>query len=197
MNNIQALLGNTDVYLIDQILKSRYQPGQRILDAGCGSGRNSQWFYDNDFDLHAVDQAEEALVVYKQHYPNVADQVKLSTLDSLPYADAYFDHIICSAVLHFADNHQHFEAMFSELIRVLKPAGTLFIRMTTTFGVEQTAEPLGDGRFLLKDETIRYCISRDELKTVLEQTKSHLIGPFKTTVVEDLRSMSTLLVEKA
>ncbi|WP_189702523.1 methyltransferase domain-containing protein [Subsaximicrobium wynnwilliamsii] len=49
------LLGNVDIYVIDQILKGRYQPGQSILDVGCGNGRNLKWFYQNDFLIEGID----------------------------------------------------------------------------------------------------------------------------------------------
>lgn len=54
--SIQELIGNTDIYLLDQIMKGRYTPGERILDAGCGNGRNLVWFLKNDFDVYAVDK---------------------------------------------------------------------------------------------------------------------------------------------
>ena len=41
---IQSLVGNTDIYLLDQIMKERYKRGESILDAGCGEGRNLHWF---------------------------------------------------------------------------------------------------------------------------------------------------------
>ena len=42
---MEAFLG-MDIYLIDQILKGRYLPGELILDAGAGGGRNLNWFFD-------------------------------------------------------------------------------------------------------------------------------------------------------
>ena len=38
--SVQELIGNTDIYLIDQIMKNRYNQQDKILDAGCGNGRN-------------------------------------------------------------------------------------------------------------------------------------------------------------
>ena len=41
---IQEQFGQIDIYLFDQLLKGRISPGMRILDAGCGSGRNLVYF---------------------------------------------------------------------------------------------------------------------------------------------------------
>jgi hypothetical protein len=38
---LQALLGGTDIYLLDQILRGNFAPGMKIFDAGCGGGRGS------------------------------------------------------------------------------------------------------------------------------------------------------------
>ena len=40
MLTLQDQFGQIDIYLFDQILKGRVLPGMRILDAGCGTGRN-------------------------------------------------------------------------------------------------------------------------------------------------------------
>ena len=57
-NIVKQLLDNTDIYLIDQILKDRFHSSEIILDAGCGSGRNLHWFYNNDFEIYGIDQNE-------------------------------------------------------------------------------------------------------------------------------------------
>ena len=37
---LRAQFGAIDVYLFDQLLRGAIRPGMRVLDAGCGSGRN-------------------------------------------------------------------------------------------------------------------------------------------------------------
>ena len=37
---LQDEFGNIDIYLFDQLLRARLRPGMRVLDAGCGGGRN-------------------------------------------------------------------------------------------------------------------------------------------------------------
>lgn len=196
MTNPTAIFARTDVYLIDQILKGRYAPSDRILDAGCGQGRNIHWFYENGYDIWAVDLRQEAVQFVKELYPKIADRCHEASLTDLPFEDEMFDHVICNAVLHFAESHDQFQAMFSELVRVLKPGGSLFIRMTTDVGVTHTAQEIGAGVFYLKDDSHRYLITRQQIDLLCEQFNVQLIGPFKTTVVEDWRSMATIMLGK-
>ncbi len=86
--------------------------------------------------------------------------------------------------------------MFSELIRVLKKKGTLFIRMTTDVGVTSTICNHKNGVYDLKDGSKRFLITRKMLSFLLKEHNLELIEPFKTTVVEDLRSMATIVLRK-
>ena len=131
IEKLEKSIGGIDIYLLDQILKGRYDSDAVILDAGCGNGRNLKWFYDNFFSFYGVDTNANRIEVAKEKYPNLANNFSIQNLDVLSFDNNTFDHIICSAVLHFAQNTQHFLNMFSELVRVLKPGGSLFIRMTT------------------------------------------------------------------
>ena len=59
--NLQEQFGGIDVYLFDQLLKGRFDAGMRVLDAGCGSGRNLVYFLREGFDVSAVDVSPEAV----------------------------------------------------------------------------------------------------------------------------------------
>ena len=100
------------------------------------------------------------------------------------------------SVLHFAENQVHFEQMFGELIRVLRPGGSLFIRTATDVGLADKMIPLGDGRFWLPDESERYLLTRPLLDTLIAQHKLIWLEPFKTVLVEDVRSMAVVVLGK-
>ncbi|HLL48518.1 MAG TPA: methyltransferase domain-containing protein [Longimicrobiaceae bacterium] len=58
---LRAWLGDIDVYLFDQLLKGRLATGMRVLDAGCGRGRNLAYLLRAGFQVCAVDQAPDAV----------------------------------------------------------------------------------------------------------------------------------------
>lgn len=195
---LSHLLGNTDIYLLDQILKNRYAPPQTILDAGAGAGRNLHWFVQSGFEVYGTDRDPAAVAALQQQYPEVAaDRFRVAPVEALPYADAFFHHIICCAVLHFAENEAHFGQMFGELARVLRPGGSLFIRVATDVGIAEKMIPLGNGRYTMPDGTDRFLLTRPALDSLLRQHDLRLLEPFKTVLVDDLRSMAVLVLGKA
>lgn len=191
--NTFDLLGNVDIYVIDQILKERYQEDQSILDAGCGIGRNLKWFYQNDFNIFGIDADEERISQAKKIYPTAAKNFLVGTLDSLPYDGASFHHILCCAVLHFAKDETHFHKMFTEIYRVLKPSGTFLIRVASDIGLDGKKPYVQDGK---NKEVGSFYITRELISEILNTYPLKLIEPVKTTNVQDIRAMTTLVFQK-
>jgi ubiquinone/menaquinone biosynthesis C-methylase UbiE len=194
---LAELIGNTDIYLVDQILKGRYGPGDRVLDAGCGHGRNLHWFLANDIDVYGTDR--DALVIDElrtMHPESAADRFKVCPVEQMPFPDDFFDHVISSAVLHFAKNPAHFLAMFGEMVRVLRPGGSLFIRMASDIGIADRIQPLGDGVYLIPDGSERFLLNRWMVQTLPLEFGLTVAEPFKTVNVDDQRCMSTWVLLK-
>lgn len=192
---IPAIQG-LDIYLLDQILKERFDMSDRILDAGCGRGRNMVWFAKSGFKIEGCDLSEEALYdaqVATGLSPNV---FKRAALEQLPYENESFNAIICSAVLHFAQSETHFKMMVAELVRVLKPEGILFIRMTSDFGLPKSYKALDGGRYLLADGSERFLLTEHLFFEMKKKHQLSQIEPVKSTLVEELRSMTTLVMQK-
>jgi ubiquinone/menaquinone biosynthesis C-methylase UbiE len=190
---LSQLVGKTDIYIIDQIMKERYLKDDKILDAGCGEGRNLKWFYLNGFDISGIDTDVDRLQNAKLLYPKAASQFQVSNLEQLPYKDESFNHVLCSAVLHFAKDETHFYKMFSELSRVLKIGGSLFIRVASNIGLD------GHKPYLKESQTNRegtFFITRGIIKSLIEKYPFEFIDPFKTTNVQDERAMTTLVMRK-
>ncbi len=202
--NVQALnkeLGNIDIYLLDQILKTRYSQEDRILDAGCGEGRNLVYFLNNQFKVYGIDKNQPALQMLKFVARSIDpqfDESRISTghLDQLPYADQYFHHIICTAVLHFAEDEGHFHAMIKELVRVLKPGGSIFIRMSSNIGLENMVIPQDRHRYQNPDGSIRFLLTKKLLKEIIETHHLDFLEPLQTVNVNDQHCQSNLLLKR-
>ena len=196
-NSIADLLGRTDIYLIDQIMKDRYMAGNTILDAGCGGGRNMHWFIQNEINIFGIDSSEEAIFNLKNVYPQLPEEnLQLAAIDKLPFKDNFFDHVISIAVLHFATSIQHFKEMMAEMLRVLKPNGMLFIRMTSNIGIEDKVELLFDGNYKIPDGSMRFLLTKLLLAECMREFDLSFAEPLKTVNVDDMRCMSTLLLQK-
>lgn len=192
--------GNIDIYLFDQLLRGRVRPGMRVLDAGCGGGRNLVYLlragYDvcgNDADAAAIADVRQLAM---QLAPGAAHDFRVETIESMSFNDASADAVMASAVLHFARNDEHFAAMISQLWRVLKPGGVFFARLASSIGIERDVRALGGGRYRLPDGSDRYLVDAAALVSWTAQLGGRLLDPIKTTVVHEQRSMTTWVASK-
>ncbi len=191
------LTGNTDIYLLDQIMKGRYSESDLVLDAGCGLGRNLHWFFLNQIDCFGIDMDAMAIEQVKLQYPKIPpDRLLIGPIENMPFEDSFFDHIISSAVLHFAESYNQFDAMIHEMVRVLKPEGSLFIRMTSAIGIEDSIVPMSDGVYFIPDGSTRFLLTRAMIQKLLNDHPIVLIEEVKTVNVNDIRCMTTLVFKK-
>lgn len=195
-NLIEEVIGSTDIYLVDQIMKGRYKADDIVLDAGCGYGRNLHWFLRNNVVIYGVDQDVNAIHDLQHRHPAAAGQFYQSPVEKMPFERGQFDHIISSAVLHFAEDTAHFGRMIAEMVRVLKPLGSLFIRMTSDIGIEDKVRPVGNGVYDIPDGSRRFLLTRTLLADVMRKNGLSFLEPLKTVNVNDIRCMSTLVLAK-
>lgn len=201
VNNLREQFGDIDIYLFDQLLKGRIDNSKRILDAGCGAGRNLTYFLKNGFDVYAIEKNHDAIERVKNLAGELAPQLsrenfKLGAVENIPFADKEFDIVISNAVLHFATSEQHFDEMLFSMWRVLKAGGFLFVRLASMIGIENEVKPLGSGRYLIPDGSERYLVDQQMLLDYTLQLGGELIENIKTTNVQNLRCMTTWCLTK-
>jgi len=138
VSTIHDQFGDIDIYLFDQILRGRINPGMRVFDAGCGGGRNLTYLIREGYDVSAVDADPRAVERVRRLAPHLPpDHFRAEPIESTTFADAVADVVISSAVLHFARDHAHFDAMLHGTWRVLKPGGLLFCRLASSIGMAE------------------------------------------------------------
>ncbi len=193
--------GHIDIYLFDQLLRGRIQPGMRVLDAACGTGRNLVYLLRRGFDVWAVDRDPQAVAIVRTLAAELAptlppDRFRVEAVERMSVPSATMDVVVCNSVLHFATSHAHFDAIVADLWRVLKPGGVLFCRLASTIGIGHLMTPLGDGRYTLPDGATWYLVDEQRLMTKTAELAGQWLDPLKTTVVQDRRSMSTWVIRK-
>lgn len=197
--DLQAQFGHIDVYVFDQLLRGRIRPGMRVLDAGCGGGRNLVYLLREGFDVHAVDEDPQAIVYVREMAAALAPglppgQIRVDAIERMSFPDRCFDVVISNAVLHFARDDEQFEAMVYEMWRVLKPGGMLFARLASSIGMTEPMEHVGGRHYVLPDGTTRYVVDESLLMTMTHALGGELLDPLKTTVVQHQRCMTTWVV---
>ena len=195
---IHRLFGDIDIYLFDQLARGRFDNRRRVLDVGCGAGRNLKYLLARGYDCAGIDADPRAITSVRREAEaiersDVLDRLVVGAADALPWADDAFDVVICSAVLHFADDAPHFGRMVREMWRVLAPQGLLFARLASTIGLDGFAGAAGQ-RVRLPDGSDRFVVDESMLLDWTARLGGTLADPIKTTNVQQMRCMTTWCV---
>jgi SAM-dependent methyltransferase len=198
---LQEQFGQIDIYLFDQLLKGRISPGMRILDAGCGAGRNIVYLlrvgyevYGADADPRSVESVRSLARTFAPALP--ASNFRVEPVERMSFDDACADVVISNTVLHLAGDDVQFESMLLGTWRVLKPGGLFFCRLASTIGMESQMERIQGRRYKSPDGAERYLVDAAMLGSLAERLGGELADPLKTTVVQNQRSMTTWVLRK-
>jgi len=197
--SVQEQFGQIDIYVFDQILRGNIAPGMRVLDAGCGYGRNLVYLlrvgcevFALDANPDGVEQVRQLAVSLGTNLP--AGNFQVGVIERMPFPDAFADVVICSSVLHFSRDDDHFDMMISELWRVLKPGGMLFSRLGSRIGMD--FEHVQGHRYVIGDGSEWFLVDEAMLLDLTRKMNAALVDPLKTTIVQNHRCMTTWVLRK-
>jgi tellurite methyltransferase len=201
MSALHQQFGQIDIYLFDQLLRGRITPGMRILDAGCGAGRNLVYLMQAGYEVFGADANADSIAEVRALAARLApalpaDNFRVESLEALTFPSQFADVVICSAVLHFAADDARFTAMLHGCWRALKPGGMFFCRLASSIGLDGRGEQLVGRRYRLPDGSERYLVDEPLLLTLTRDLGLLLLDPLKTTVVQGQRCMTTWVVRK-
>ncbi len=201
MNDVLEQFGEIDIYVFDQLLRGRIASGMRIIDAGCGGGRNLLYLLSQSYDVAGCDRDHKAVEAVRALASRLAPHLpggnfRVEPIEAMSFPDACADVVVASAVLHFASDDEHFEAMVGELWRVLKPGGMLFARLASSIGIENRVIQVRGRQHRLPDGSERYLVDERSLLDLTAALGGELLDPIKTTIVQDQRAMTTWVVRK-
>ena len=197
--NIQEQFGLIDIYVFDQILRGNIAADMRILDAGCGWGRNLIHLLREGCEVFAVDQDADSVEHVRLLSASLmtglpAENFQVAFIEQMPFQDGFADVVICNSVLHFARDEEHFRAMLTELWRLLRPGGMLFCRLGSRIGMD--FERAGGNIFVIGDGSKWFLVDEEMLLDSTEELNAVLVDPLKTTIVQNLRCMTTWVLRK-
>jgi 2-polyprenyl-3-methyl-5-hydroxy-6-metoxy-1,4-benzoquinol methylase len=201
--NLVEQFGNIDIYLFDQLLRGNISPAMKVLDAGCGGGRNLMYLLREGCDVFAVDASAEAIAhltsVAATLAPNLpAENFRVEAIEAMSFPDQFADVVLSNSVLHFARDDAHFEAMVQSMWRRLRPGGLFFCRLSSTIGLEHghLIQQVAGRRFLMPSGMEWYLADEALLMRLTEDLGGEMVDPLKTTVVQGVRCMTTWVVRK-
>jgi tellurite methyltransferase len=201
--DLDAVFGAIDIYLFDQILRRRIGSDDRIFDAGCGAGRNLVFLLRSGAEVSGIDGDVDAIREVRALAARLApalpaENFRAESLEETTFPEAAATVVICSAVLHFARDDGHFQAMLWGAWRRLAPGGVFFCRLASSIGWEgdPRLQPIGGRRYRLADGSDRYLVDEPLLMELTTRLGGRLLDPLKTTIVQGQRSMTTWVVRK-
>jgi SAM-dependent methyltransferase len=197
--NVQEQFGQIDIYVFDQILRGNIVRDMRILDAGCGYGRNLVHLLREGCEVFAIDANAEGVAhvqaLAAELAPNLpAGNFTVGQIEQIDLPDNFADVVICSSVLHFARDESHFLTMIKELWRVLRPGGLLFCRLGSRIGMD--FEQVRRHIYRINDGSEWFLVDESMLMQLTQQLDAVMVDPLKTTIVQDYRCMTTWVLRK-
>ena len=196
---VQEQFGQIDIYVFDQILRGNIAAGMRVVDAGCGYGRNLVHLlrqgcevFAVDADAAGVDHVRKLSASLQTGLP--AENFQVGRLEQMPFPNGFADVVICNSVLHFSRDEKHFRTILNELWRVLKPGGMLFCRLGSRIGMD--FEQVRPNIFVVGDGSEWFLVDEQMLLAFTDELNAVLVDPLKTTIVQDFRCMTTWVLRK-
>ena len=194
-------LRNADIYLIDLILKRYFNPSMKIMDAGCGMGRNIEYFLQAGYEVYGADISEDDVNYIRKRALDInpslnPDNFRLEPVEKMNFEPESMDVVICNTVLHFARNEENFEEMLKGTWRLLKAGGIFFCRLATSIGIERDIKQIEGRRFLLPDGSQRFLADEQMLRKYTDELNAKFLEPLKTVNVHGMRCMTNWILKK-
>ena len=200
IGDVNNFLGDMDIELMDQVLKGSFEDCERVLEIGCGQGRNLIYFMKEGFTVYGIDNDNSAIDLcnYISNELNASENAKFSkqNASSLSFNDAFFDAVICSRVLHFADSLEQFKANWAEQHRVLRQRGMLFLTMDSNIGLDIACEAIGNWKWKLPDESVRFLLTPELLAELDIERDYEWLEPLKTVNFNSRHGQAVIVLQK-
>lgn len=144
----------------------------KVLDTGCGWGRDVNYLLEKGYDAAGVDKAPRPLRYGQENYEKVGDRLRRMDIGDLDFQDETFDGVWCNSVIHFY-KPEKMRKVLLELQRVLKTNGILYINFKLTEGApEKDIRTEEDG-----SKVKRYLVPKKEVEDMMPENLEILREP--------------------
>jgi len=136
----------------------------KILEAGCGDGRDAETLTDIGEDVTGIDQSTGLIQIEKERRKDI--RYTVGNFLQLPYEDESFDGVWSRASLVHLENSEDVDHAIAEFSRVLRSGGCLYLFVKKQCGdckTEVVSDTLSNHRRFFRYYT------EDELKEVLNK----------------------------
>ncbi|MEP1096818.1 MAG: class I SAM-dependent methyltransferase [Cyclobacteriaceae bacterium] len=195
VRDINNYFGDTDLFLLDLILKGKIPEKATVLDAGCGEGRNAIFFIREGYDYLGIDSDQSKIQLAQYMANNISTskaRFEVGDIGNLQEL-GLFDVVICSRVLHFVNTDEGFHQMWRNLSDRLAPNGILYVSMDSMID-NNLGLASGNGKYEFPDGAVRFAITNklyNEIKKGFEP-----VEPLKTLVQNETRAQSFFALRK-
>jgi len=148
---VRAFLGNYPRHKTD---KMSY-PGKKVLDLGCGDGRNMPLLHNLGMHVFGMEISQEICDLTKKRMKGLGIDVELKVgrNHSIPYSSDFFDTVLACHACYYIDPDTHFDDNLREIARVLKPGGSFIFSIPIgTSYIIRGARDLGDGHMEIAND---------------------------------------------
>ncbi len=197
--NYNNIFGDIDLELLDLILKGHFTENQKILDIGCGEGRNLIYFLQEDFDVYAIDSDRSSVDLVKYMVKNFGKDpdriMHRSILDDVSDL-AHMDSIICSRVLHFCENEKSFLSAWRQIASLLRSGGLLYLAMDSMIGFTDHVKKISSEKYQFADGSVRFLLTEALLSKMKISELFECLSPTKTIHYEYKHAQTILCLKK-
>ena len=146
----ESVVSNLSEHFVDS-----YSKGGKILDIGCGSGRDLAVLHQLGFDCYGVDPTPELVAIAQHTHPELSGRIALGELPDLkiPF-NGDFDGVLCSAVLMHIDIEQ-LPATAAAITKCLKHGGRLLYSVPSKRLDVVASNRDANGRLFIPDQASR------------------------------------------
>ena len=197
LDDINNFIG--DLELLDQLLKGRFNDRHRLLEIGCGQGRNIIPFLNLKKAIYGIDLDDKNIALCNIFANSLGENPSFFSkahAHTLPFENGFFDAVINCRVMHFAKNNHDFKQQWEEQFRVLRKGGFLYLSMDTSIHNEEIVQRTDGERSWLNDQSERLLLSEQLFDLVDLHSGFQLLEPLKTLRFDQDHAHAILCLHK-